>query len=53
MRVDELIERIAAGETSTPLRTPADSIETLRVIDEIRRQIGVTFVEERAPGQIT
>lgn len=46
----EAARRIAAGETTTPLRTPSDSIATLRVVDEIRRRIGQTFVEEAAPG---
>ena len=46
----EAARRIAAGATETPLRPLADSIATLRVIDEVRRQIGVTFVEESAPG---
>ena len=46
----EAARRIAAGETTTPLRPPADSVATLEVLDELRRQIGVTFVEESAPG---
>ena len=46
----EAARRIAAGETESPLRPLADSVATLRVIDEVRRQIGVTFVEETAPG---
>jgi predicted dehydrogenase len=46
----EAARRIAAGETGTPVRPLADSVATLRVVDEIRRQIGVTFVEESAPG---
>jgi predicted dehydrogenase len=46
----EAARRIAAGETGTPLRPLADSVATLRVVDEIRRQIGVTFLEETAPG---
>jgi predicted dehydrogenase len=46
----EAARRIAAGETQTPLRPLASSVATLRVVDEIRRQIGVTFVEESAPG---
>ena len=45
----EVARRIAAGETGTPLRPLADSVATLRVVDEVRRQIGVTFLEER-PG---
>ena len=46
----EAARRITAGETGTPLRPLRDSVATLRVVDEIRRQIGVTFVEETAPG---
>jgi predicted dehydrogenase len=46
----EAARRIAAGETETPFRPLADSIATLRVIDEVRRQLGITFVEESAPG---
>jgi predicted dehydrogenase len=46
----EAARRITAGETGTPLRTLADSVATLRLVDEIRRQIGVTFLEESAPG---
>jgi predicted dehydrogenase len=46
----EAARRITAGETGTPLRPLTDSVATLRVVDEIRRQIGVTFLEESAPG---
>jgi predicted dehydrogenase len=46
----EAARRIAAGETGTPLRPLTDSVATLRVVDEIRRQIGVTYLEESAPG---
>lgn len=46
----EAARRIAAGETGTPLRPLADSVATLRVVDAIRRQIGVTFREEIAAG---
>lgn len=46
----EVARRIAAGETGSPVRPLADSIATLRVMDDIRRQIGITFVEESAPG---
>ena len=46
----EAAHRIAVGETETPLRPLADSVATLRVIDEVRRQIGITFVGESAPG---
>jgi predicted dehydrogenase len=46
----EAARRIATGGTGTPLRSLADSVATLRVVDEIRRQIGVTFLEESSPG---
>jgi predicted dehydrogenase len=46
----EAARRITAGDTATPLRPLADSVATLRVVDEVRRQIGVTFLEESAPG---
>lgn len=37
---------VAAGLTESPMRPLADSIATLEVLDEIRRQLGVTFPEE-------
>ena len=46
----EAARRITAGETGTPLRPLADSVATLGLVDEVRRQIGVTFLEESAPG---
>ena len=38
---------IAEGRLESPLRPVADSLSTLRVMDEIRRQIGDMFDEER------
>jgi len=46
----EAARRITAGETGTPLRPLTDSVATLRLVDAIRRQIGVTFREEIAAG---
>jgi predicted dehydrogenase len=46
----EAARRITAGETVTPLRPLADSVAALALVDEVRRQIGVTFLEESAPG---
>jgi predicted dehydrogenase len=46
----EAARRIGAGDTTTPLRPLPDSVATLRVIDEVRRQLGITFVEESEPG---
>jgi len=42
----EVARRIAAGELESPLRTLDQSIATMRVIDEIRRQLGIVFNEE-------
>lgn len=39
----EAARRIAAGETQTPLRTLVSSIVSMEAMDEIRRQIGITF----------
>jgi hypothetical protein len=46
----EAARRIAAGEKGTPLRPLAASVATLELVDEVRRQIGVTFLEESVPG---
>ena len=43
----EVARCIAEGRTESPLRTLADSVVTLRVIDDIRRQLGIIFDEER------
>jgi len=43
----EVARCISAGLRESPLRTLADSVATMRVVDEIRRQIGVVFNEER------
>jgi predicted dehydrogenase len=42
----ETARRIVAGETATPYRPMADTLATLEIIDEVRRQIGIVF-----PGQ--
>jgi predicted dehydrogenase len=39
----EVARRIAAGERESSLRPLADSITTLRAMDEIRRQCGIQF----------
>ncbi|MET0863249.1 MAG: Gfo/Idh/MocA family oxidoreductase [Nakamurella sp.] len=43
----EVARRISAGESGSPLRTLADSIATMAIIDEMRQQIGIVFNEER------
>lgn len=47
----EVARCIAAGRLQSPLRPLADSIATLRIVDEIRRQLGIVFNEEAGlPG---
>jgi predicted dehydrogenase len=43
----EVARCITAGLLESPLRPPSDSIATMRVVDEIRRQLGIVFDEER------
>lgn len=43
----EVARCITAGLLQSPLRPLADSIATLRIVDEIRRQLGIVFNEER------
>jgi predicted dehydrogenase len=43
----EVARCVTEGRTESPLRPLADSIATMRVIDEIRRQLGIVFDEER------
>ena len=43
----ETARRIVAGERETPYRPLAASVATMSLIDEIRRQIGVVWDEER------
>ena len=47
----EVARCIAAGRLQSPLRPLPDSIATLRIVDEIRRQLGIVFNEEAGlPG---
>jgi len=39
----EVARRISAGHLDSPLRPPADSVATLRTMDEIRRVCGISF----------
>ena len=43
----EVARCVSEGRTDSPLRPLTDSVATMRVIDEIRRQLGVVFDEER------
>jgi len=43
----EVARCVSAGLLESPLRPLAESIATMRLVDEIRRQIGVVFNEER------
>jgi len=45
----EVARCITAGLLESPLRPLADSVATMRVVDEIRRQLGIVFDEERRP----
>ena len=40
-------ECVAHGSTESPIRPLLDSITTLETIDEVRRQLGIVFGEER------
>jgi hypothetical protein len=42
----ETARRIVAGEKSTPYRPMTDTVSTMEIIDEVRRQIGVVFPGE-------
>jgi predicted dehydrogenase len=44
--IAEVARAVTASETGSPIRPLEDTVATLAVIDEIRRQIGVTFNEE-------
>ncbi len=46
----EFARLIDAGVPQSPLRTHAESIGTLRTIDEIRRKLGIVFDEELQLG---
>ena len=44
----ETAQRIVAGETSTPYRPMTDTVSTMEIIDEVRRQIGIVFPGEQS-----
>lgn len=44
----EVARCVSSGVLESPLRPLADTIATLQVVDEIRRQLGIVFNEERA-----
>ena len=44
----EVARCISSGLLESPLRPLADSVATMRIVDEIRRQVGIVFDEERA-----
>jgi ornithine cyclodeaminase/alanine dehydrogenase-like protein (mu-crystallin family) len=43
----ETARRIVAGEKSTAYRPMADTVSTMEIIDEVRRQIGIVFPGEQ------
>lgn len=42
----EVARRISAGETSSPLMPPAETVTIMAALDEIRRQVGVVYPGE-------
>ena len=44
--VAEVHRALLAGETESPMRTLADSLAVMRVLDRIRHQIGVRYPGE-------
>ena len=42
---------VGQGSTESPIRPVLDSIVTLETIDEVRRQLGIVFNEERAESE--
>jgi predicted dehydrogenase len=45
-----LAAAVGDGLLESPLRPLAASLATIRVIDEVRRQLGIVFAEEARPG---
>ena len=45
-----LAAAVGDGLLESPLRRLADSLTTIRVLDEVRRQLGVAFAEEARPA---
>jgi predicted dehydrogenase len=45
-----LAAAVGDGLLESPLRPLADSLTTIRVLDEVRRQLGVVFAEEARPA---
>jgi predicted dehydrogenase len=45
-----LAAAVGDGLLESPLRPLADSLATIRVLDEVRRQLGVVFAEEARPA---
>jgi predicted dehydrogenase len=45
-----LAAAVGDGLPESPLRPLAASLATIRVIDEVRRQLGIVFAEEAGPG---
>jgi hypothetical protein len=42
----ELERLVAAGETSGPILSPAESISIMETLDEVRRQIGLVYAAD-------
>jgi predicted dehydrogenase len=47
----EVARQIASGAAESAMRSMADSVVTMTVMDEIRRQVGIVFAEEGDPAR--
>ncbi|MFN3867001.1 MAG: gfo/Idh/MocA family oxidoreductase, partial [Demequina sp.] len=43
----EVARQVAAGNTESPLHTLDNSLEIMRIMDEVRAQIGVVYPNEK------
>ncbi|MGV1004331.1 MAG: Gfo/Idh/MocA family protein [Candidatus Nanopelagicales bacterium] len=48
--VEHFLGLLAAGQTASPVHSPARSLQVMAILDEARRQVGVTFPADAAPG---
>ena len=48
--VEEFVNLVTQGDTQSRLHPPSRSLAALRVLDEARRQVGVSFLADEAPG---
>lgn len=48
--VQHFLELLGAGETASPVHSPARSLQILQILDESRRQVGVQFPADAEPA---